>query len=140
MSAKKITRQVGSAGKNGAGSLRGLPSIDRVIGHEAMTLIREELPHSILTGAARSEVEAAREVILSGGDPPSLEEIATRAARRARQIASPSLRPVINATGVIIHTNLGRAPLSDAAIEAMGRASGYSNLEYDLEAGERGSR
>src|SRR5207244_4589354 len=55
-------------------------------------------------------------------------------------MASPSLRPVINATGVVIHTNLGRAPLSPAALEAMGRAGHYSNLEYDLEAGERGSR
>src|SRR5207253_10009807 len=59
----------------------------------------------------------------------------------AAAVFQPSLRPVINATGVIIHTNLGRAPLSDEAIAAMGAVSrGYSNLEFDLEAGERGSR
>src|SRR5947199_6876759 len=61
--------------------------------------------------------------------------------RELTRIVRPSLRPVINATGVVLHTNLGRAPLADAAISAMATvARGYSNLEYDLEAGARGSR
>ena len=72
---------------------------------------------------------------------PALDVIVEAVDRRARSTLQPSLRPAINATGVIIHTNLGRAPLSDEALAAMTAAArGYSNLEFDLEAGERGSR
>jgi L-seryl-tRNA(Ser) seleniumtransferase len=74
--------------------------------------------------------------------PPALEdEIDRRLAERARRLASPSLRRVVNATGVIVHTNLGRAPLSDAALAAISEVGArYSNLEYDIESGERGHR
>lgn len=107
-----------------------------------MLAIGKQLPPALLTAAARAEVDAAREALLNGGDlaEVSLDLIAQGAANRALQTTSTSLRPVINATGVVIHTNLGRAPLSSSAIEAMARMSGYSNLEYDLNAGERGSR
>lgn len=71
---------------------------------------------------------------------PTLDEIAANVAATAQLISSPSLRPVINATGVVIHTNLGRAPLSRSAIKAVTSLAEYGNLEYDLEAGERGSR
>jgi L-seryl-tRNA(Ser) seleniumtransferase len=114
--------------------------VDRVIGHAALAEVRSHLPHAIIVAAARTEVEAARSSMLGQKGGRSLEEIVASAARRAWEMVSPSLRPVINATGVIIHTNLGRAPLSAAAVEAMQRVAGYSNLEYDLEAGERGSR
>jgi hypothetical protein len=93
------------------------------------------------TPLVRQALAAARAAIAAGGEAPSEEEIAEQVAGLARLVLAPSLRPVINATGVIVHTNLGRAPLSAAAIEAMAAVSrGYSNLEYDLEAGERGSR
>ena len=115
--------------------------MDKVLAHDAMLEIRQSLPHAIAAEAARAEVDAVRAALVGGNlSHSSLDEIAFRAASRALKMVSPSLRPVINATGVIIHTNLGRAPLSDAAIEAMQSAAAYSNLEYDLEAGVRGSR
>src|SRR5205823_1201627 len=160
MTLEKRPAGSGAGKRDGAGRLRSLPSVDRVISHPLMEDARARLPHTVVAAAARAEVEAARQALARGEglgvrsegsradsnpspltpNPYSLEEIAARAAGRAWAMASPSLRPVINATGVVIHTNLGRAPLSEAAMEAMARAAHYSNLEYDLEAGERGSR
>ena len=94
-----------------------------------------------MTELVRQALETARGAIARGSEAPSEEQLAEDVLGLARLVFEPSLRPVINATGVIIHTNLGRAPLSGAAIEAMAAVSrGYSNLEFDLEAGERGSR
>jgi L-seryl-tRNA(Ser) seleniumtransferase len=89
--------------------------------------------------AARRAIDEAREALRAGhGAGPGVEE---RARRALAQLVEPSFRRVINATGVILHTNLGRAPLSPAAREAVARAAeGYSNLELDLSTGERGSR
>ncbi len=90
---------------------------------------------------ARDVLNAARAEILKGEVVPSLEELAQSMQSSAVRRFLPSLRPVINATGVILHTNLGRAPLSQDAIQAMLAVSaGYSNLEFDLDAGMRGSR
>ena len=98
-------------------------------------------PHELLVDAARAELDAARCAIAGGAAAPSIEQLIDTTIARSRSIAQPSLRPLINATGVIIQTNLGRAPLSDAALRAMREVGmGYSNLEYDLAAGERGSR
>jgi L-seryl-tRNA(Ser) seleniumtransferase len=86
-------------------------------------------------------VAAARAAILAGGEAPMPALLIDEIAERVNKVIYPKLTRVINATGVIIHTNLGRAPLSDDAIKAMQNvALSYSNLEYDLEAGERGSR
>jgi L-seryl-tRNA(Ser) seleniumtransferase len=94
-----------------------------------------------LTDLVRQALAGARDAIGRGSDAPSEAQIAEQVLGLARLVLEPSLRPVINATGVIIHTNLGRAPLSDEAIAAMTAVSrGYSNLEFDLDAGERGSR
>jgi L-seryl-tRNA(Ser) seleniumtransferase len=91
--------------------------------------------------AARQALEAARAEVRAGDAVPSRDHLAERAALIAEALDRPSLRAVINATGVILHTNLGRAPLSDDALTAMQAVSaGYSNLEFDLDAGERGSR
>lgn len=107
--------------------------------HERLRALEED--GGTLTELARQALETARGAIARGSEAPSEERLAEDVLGLARLVFEPSLRPVINATGVIIHTNLGRAPLSSAAIEAMAAVSrGYSNLEFDLEAGERGSR
>ncbi len=91
--------------------------------------------------AARDVLEDARRATLDGGWTFSLADLPGLVEQRVRAVTAPRLRPVLNATGVVIHTNLGRAPLSPAALEAAKQAAqGYSNLEFDLEAGERGSR
>jgi L-seryl-tRNA(Ser) seleniumtransferase len=114
--------------------LRDLPSVDELVRDERLA----SEPHELAVEAARVVLEKARGQIRAGGDPGSLVEatVAELARRRA-----PSLRRVINATGVLVHTNLGRAPLAEAAIARVVEvAGGYSNLEYDLVRGERGSR
>ncbi|MFL5868829.1 MAG: L-seryl-tRNA(Sec) selenium transferase [Thermoleophilaceae bacterium] len=121
-----------SAGSRGPGpeaeALRGLPSVEQL----AQRL--EDLPKGVAVAGARVAIDAARERLRAGGEAGDLEAEARAAVR-------PRLRRVINATGVIVHTNLGRAPLPQEAARAAGEAgSGYTNLEYDLEAGKRGSR
>lgn len=119
---------------------RSLPSVDSILSHERVrTLAADGAP--ALTGIVRQAIEVARAAVAEGKPPPSEDQIVESVLGLARLAFSPSLRPVINATGVIIHTNLGRAPLSDDATDAMVAVSrGYSNLEFDLESGERGSR
>lgn len=97
-------------------------------------------PRWAVVEAARRAIAARREAILAG-KTESVAIGAAEVAERAAELARPSLRRVINATGVILHTNLGRAPLPDAARAAVdGIARGYANVEYDLARGERGSR
>ena len=121
--------------------LRALPSVDRVLSGEALKSVLSALPHELVAQAVRDELAGIRESLRRGEvEAPDAASIAARAADRAWRTVAPSLQPVINATGVIIHTNLGRAPLSRAAREAVASASGYGNLEFDLEAGVRGSR
>lgn len=124
-----------------ASHLRKLPSVDRVLSRSEIAELKHELPHNLIVAAVRAELEDARTVLRAGAsEAPGPGAIARGAALRARLMAAPSLRPVVNATGVVIHTNLGRAPLSDAAVKAIAAVSGYSNLEYDLDEGQRGSR
>jgi len=95
-------------------------------------------PAALAVEAARAALARAREEIRAGHDPGDLAE---RAARELSATRRPRLRRALNATGVIVHTNLGRAPLAEAALErALEVGRGYSNLEYDLSAGGRGSR
>jgi L-seryl-tRNA(Ser) seleniumtransferase len=120
---------------------RQLPAVEIVIQMLQQRPQSDRLPRAVLADAARAAIDEARQAIALGGTPPSSDELLDAAQRRAQAIAAPSLRPLINATGVIIQTNLGRAPLSAAALQAMREiGAGYSNLEYDLEAGDRGSR
>ena len=123
-------------------AFRDLPSVDRVLSQERVRALSAEYSGDTVVALVREELAAAREAITSGGSAaPALETIVSAVEQRARSSLRPSLRPVINATGVIIHTNLGRAPLSDETLAAMTEAArGYSNLEFDVEAGERGSR
>jgi L-seryl-tRNA(Ser) seleniumtransferase len=115
--------------------LRALPSVDRVL--EAL----EKVPHDVAVEAARRAVAAARASVRAGGEEPSLEAVAAEARAAVRELDRSLLRNVVNATGVLIHTNLGRAPLGPAQLDAITAvAGGYSNLEYDLGSGRRGSR
>lgn len=119
--------------------LRRLPSVEEVLQEAATRALLERLPRWAVLEGVREALERARRGILTGGAPP--EDLAAAAAPLAEARARPSLRRVINATGVILHTNIGRACLPEAALQALlqaGRA--YSTLEFDLEAGARGSR
>lgn len=121
--------------------LRQLPSVDQLLEEPALRDLIPRYGHRLAVAAARETLARARQEIRSGAEPPSRETLAAQAAAHLRDHLAPTLRSVINATGVIIHTNLGRAPLSQAARAAMeASARGYSNLEYDLPAGRRGHR
>src|SRR5512133_2749338 len=114
--------------------LRDLPSVDELA--RDRRLAGESQPLAV--EAVREALARAREEIAAGRDPGDLVESALRELEMAR---APSLRRALNATGVIVHTNLGRAPLPEAALtRALEVGRGYSNLEYDLSAGARGSR
>jgi L-seryl-tRNA(Ser) seleniumtransferase len=123
-------------------SLRDLPSVDRLLA-QSDELVRA-YGRPLTTQAYRDVLEAARAQLrgpANGGAAPTPQDLFSQARARLAHLTTASLRPVINATGVIIHTNLGRAPLSAAALaEVQAAARGYSNLEYDLDGGERGSR
>jgi L-seryl-tRNA(Ser) seleniumtransferase len=100
------------------------------------------VPHALAVAAARAAIEARREALAAGAaDDAPIDQLELDAREWLARQSRPSLRPVVNATGVIVHTNLGRAPLAPPAAAAAAEAArGYSNLEYDLERGERGSR
>src|SRR5256885_8116336 len=109
--------------------LRDLPSVDE---------LALKVDDPLAVDAARAVLARARETIGAGGDPGDLEALLRAELRAAR---APRLRRVLNATGVLVHTNLGRAPLAEHALERVVEAArGYSNLEYDVERGRRGSR
>jgi len=111
--------------------LRDLPSVHKVLGQ--LSPASRKLPHALVVAEVRSALEFARATLKRGEQPA--ESIAARTEAALTAWTSPSFRHVINATGVVLHTNLGRAPLSPAPVIA-----GYSNLEYDLKTGQRGKR
>ncbi len=121
--------------------LRLLPSIDELLQSAAGQRLIAQYSRALALRAVRNSITEARAEIQHGATCPSPDELVATAERLLQMEQQPHLRPVINATGVIINTNLGRAPLSSEALQAVQRvAGGYSNLEYELEAGERGSR
>jgi len=118
--------------------------VDALLASPPFQELLEAYPPKRVTEAVRQLLAQIREAVGKGNNE-TVPADDTAYADRTREILSawdqPSLRSVINATGVVLHTNLGRAPLSDATREAMARAGeGFTNLEFDLEAGERGSR
>ncbi len=125
---------------------RRLPSVDDLLRNRSLAAAVAEHGQAAVADAARATLARIRDEISSGllGDhelDTALSGIEKAVERELRQALRYSLRPLINATGVILHTNLGRAPLADAAIEHIGEtAASYSNLEFDLSAGERGKR
>ena len=123
---------MGSRGDAGASTLRSLPAV-----HELAAAL--DAPHLLAVEAARGAIDECRTAWLAG--QRGTEDLVGRARELLAKLERPSLQRVVNATGVILHTNLGRAPLAASAREAVARAAeGYSNLELDLETGARGSR
>jgi L-seryl-tRNA(Ser) seleniumtransferase len=125
-----------------ANPLRQLPSVDALLQHPGAVALSERYGRAALTAALRETLSALRARLQATQDTPhDAPAVLDAAAARLRAAFAPTLRPVINATGIILHTNLGRAPLSDAAIAALSAvARDYSTLEYDLATGSRGSR
>jgi len=119
---------------DGTRALRDLPSVDELLRDERVAAA----PRAVAVAAARSALEHARAEIKAGRRVESIIELVLEEIGRAQL---PELRRVLNATGVLVHTNLGRAPLAEAALERVAEVgAGYSNLEYSLGEGERGSR
>jgi L-seryl-tRNA(Ser) seleniumtransferase len=117
---------------------RTLPSVDRLLRQPAVAAAGAGQPRSVLVRAVREAVAEVRE---GGGAPADLSLWAAAVGRRIAHVTAPTLRRCINATGVVVHTNLGRAPLAEAAARAVAEtAAGYGTLEYDLGRGERGDR
>ncbi len=118
-----------------------LPSVDRLLRADDAASLIAEYGRAPVTGALRAALADARAAIAGGGPAAGQEALLAGAARRLAEERTPSLRPVFNLTGTVLHTNLGRAVLPDAAIAAVIAAAGApANLEYDLAAGARGDR
>ncbi len=134
----------GGARRNGGRErLRAIPSVESLLRTPSLTELGTRVPRSVVVGAARQTLAALRDALRRGvpGQALSVESLAAEARRRAEQSLAPTLKPVINATGVVLHTHLGRATLPEAAIAAVTAAARwYTNLELDLESGKRGSR
>ena len=118
--------------------LRALPSVNELLQDPRLVALASEHGHELALAVARDAIAAAREKIAAG---EQATDLVADALERAERAGVPRLRRVLNATGVVVHTNLGRAPLAASALERIQEvAAGYSNLEYDLEEGARGSR
>lgn len=119
---------------------RLLPAIDRLLDHEKLKEYKGRIAGSLLTDTLRGVVQDARERVLNGGEMPDEDEIVSQAVMAIRKVIHAAPRRVINATGIVLHTGLGRAPLSSEAVAAVVNAAGYCDLEYDLDTGARGDR
>lgn len=121
--------------------LRSLPAVDKLLRMSRANEMIVSYGRPLTLEAIRSSLDEAREAYSNGGSIPGLENILDRAESLLDAWTASTLSPVINATGVILHTNLGRAPLSRSAMLAIGMVGrDYSTLEYDLDKGQRGSR
>lgn len=123
-------------------AFRNLPAVGDVLAQPAIAaLLAQGYRHDIITSAVRERIAKARAAVADGAVPPTAEEVAHDVTEAAQRGDADWPTPVLNATGVILHTNLGRAPLSAESIRAAAAASeGYSTLELDLDDGKRGSR
>ncbi|MGD8371341.1 MAG: L-seryl-tRNA(Sec) selenium transferase, partial [Syntrophobacterales bacterium] len=127
-------------------TLRSLPAVDEILREEAIKEAVETYPRTLVVRAVRNILDRTRKAILSGEigpDPQYFDRsnLVSIIYEEIERLASFTLQRVINATGIIVHTNLGRSLLAQDALERLQLiGSGYSNLEYDLQAGSRGSR
>src|SRR5665647_2204171 len=116
---------------------RAMPSVSGLLEADDVKALLAVNPRSVVVSAVRKAVDDARREASAG----EITDWTARIESHLRAATTRSLRPVLNATGVVLHTNLGRAPLAESAIDAVREvASGFSNLEYDLASGKRGSR
>ena len=123
--------------------LRKIPKVDTILDSPAFKRLETRFPEFVLKEVLREYLDSLRFEIKNGGKTavPGIDEIVEEISHRTQVLVEPGLKRVINATGVIIHTNLGRSVLAKEAVDAiMNVATGYSNLEYDLKKGTRGSR
>jgi len=126
--------------------LRQLPSVDEALKDERVRAWVERFPRVLVVDAIRTALDRKRKEVLDGSRSTrevdlSLTAVLDAAGSVLRKLSEPSLRPLINATGVVVHTNLGRSLLSEAALQRIIEVNrSYSNLEYDIAAGERGKR
>jgi len=127
--------------------LTSIPKVDEVLNYKGIVDLMEKVPRPLILESIREVLDEVREKILRSPEEElesyfiKNETIGTRTVERALKKQKPHLKRVVNATGVVIHTNLGRSLLSERAVEAVVEASKcYTNLEYDIEKGERGSR
>jgi len=122
--------------------LRQIPAVDELLNRPGLRDLEGRIGHRLVVEVTRHVLQSRREEISRGSRANvSVEGLEAAILNEAEAVAEPSLQPVINATGVILHTNLGRAPLAPEALAHLVQAAqGYSNLEYDLERGERGRR
>jgi L-seryl-tRNA(Ser) seleniumtransferase len=119
-------------------ALRDLPSVDRLLADPRLAALTEEHGRASVVDATRRALDRIREELRAGFDPG---DPVARVEEELASLVQPRLQRVLNATGVVVHTNLGRAPLPEDAVErVLETARGYSNLEYDLASGARGSR
>lgn len=122
-------------------ALRSLPAVGKLLQTEKLRLAMREFGESLTGYAARTVINQLRAEIGANAPLPEIDSILERVCTSARAIAVPSLVPVLNATGIILHTNLARAPLGESVLaDSAPIVTGYSNLEYDLEKGTRGHR
>ena len=118
-----------------------IPSTEAILQHESVRYLIEHFGRNLVLHGIHFALDKIRSEVKEGHSVPGLEIISARVEQQIHDWLQPSLLPVINATGIILHTNLGRAPLSRETLAAMQAAAGvYSNLEYDLKSGKRGSR
>src|ERR1700734_3512535 len=130
---KKTTAEAGAR-------LRELPSVDGLMARPTVAALAAEHGRAIVLRSARQALAGLRREIADGAEL-GVGDIEARVRGTVAAALEPSLRRVINATGVVLHTNLGRAPLSNEAASAIGATSTrYTNLEYDVAAGKRGGR
>jgi L-seryl-tRNA(Ser) seleniumtransferase len=124
-------------------TLRALPSVDALLRHPALAAALAALPRALVVEAVRTELARARRnaARVARAAPPAPDRLASLAAARARLAFTPQLVRVLNATGIVLHTNLGRSPYSEPARRAIEQiARGYSSLEFDVATGTRGQR
>ncbi len=121
--------------------LRAIPSVNELLAEWPVVKAAGETCDAVVHAAVTAELDEERAAIRAGAAPRSKRDLALAIEWRAHRSALPSLRPAVNATGVVIHTNLGRAPLAESAAKAVAEvARGYSTLEYSVDTCSRGSR